>query len=73
MKELLLFITYPKTLELFGRYNDFENNEEQKLLNRHWIMLGKSEKNYLKLDCVKILRMSYGTIRLGKLGIKDTL
>ena len=66
-RDFVLFLTYPKAMELFGTNSDF-TGQEPKLLNRHWIMHGRSEKEYSKLDCVKVLNMIYGTIRMGQLG-----
>ena len=71
IQDYLLFLTYPRTLDLFGDNSDF-SCEESELLNRHWIMHGRTLKAYTKLDCAKVLRMIYGTIRMGQLGLQDT-
>ena len=69
-QDFLLFLTYPKAIELFGESKDF-TEEEPALLNRHWIMHGRTMKQYNRLDCVKVLNMIYGTIRMGQLGKQD--
>lgn len=69
-RDLLLYLTYPKAVELFGKSSSF-GNEEPELLNRHWIMHGRSNRAYTKLDCVKVLNMIYGTVRMGQLGKED--
>lgn len=69
-RDLLLYLTYPKAVELFGESSSF-GNKEPDLLNRHWIMHGRSNRVYTKLDCVKVLNMIYGTVKLGKLGKED--
>lgn len=69
-KDFLLFISYPKAMESFGQDSDFFS-PEPRLLNRHWIMHGRTNKQYKKLDCIKILNMIYGTIRMAQLGEED--
>lgn len=69
-RDFLLFITYPKAMESFGEYRDFLSPEPF-LLNRYWIMHGRSSREYTRLDCVKVLNMIYGTIRMGELGKQD--
>lgn len=69
-RDLLLYLTYPKAVELFGESSSFDNKEPD-LLNRHWIMHGRSNRLYTKLDCVKVLNMIYGTVKLGQLGKED--
>lgn len=68
--DLLLFTTYPRALELFGKKSDFLSPEPT-LLNRHWIMHGRTNKQYSFLDCIKVLNMIYGTIRMGQIGMID--
>lgn len=71
-EDYLLFLTYPKALKLFGEDSDF-TSEEPALLNRHWIMHGRTTKEYTRLECVKVLNMIYGTIRLAELGEQDKI
>lgn len=69
-KDYLLLITYPEALSSFVDNSDFSKDEPH-ILNRHWIMHGRTQKEYTKLDCHKILNMIYGTIRLGELAKDD--
>lgn len=69
-KDFLLFTSYPKVIEMFGQDSDFQDIEPTRL-NRHWIMHGRTHRDYTKLDCIKILNMIYGTIRMGELGKED--
>lgn len=69
-KDYLLFITYPMALKSFGEDSDFCSDEPD-MLNRHWIMHGRTTKKYSRLDCVKVLNMIYGTIRMSELGKQD--
>ena len=71
-EDYLLFLTYPEALKRFGEDSDFAS-EEPALLNRHWIMHGRTTREYTRLDCVKVLNMIYGTIRLAELGEQDLL
>lgn len=70
-KDFLLIITYPTAIDLFGKRSDFRCGEPD-MLNRHWIMHGRTVKEYSRLDCVKVLNMIYGTIRMGELGKQDS-
>lgn len=69
-KLILIFLTYFKALELFAENSIFANPEPV-LLNRHWIMHGRTKKEYTNLDCVKVLNMIYGTIQMGQLAQND--
>ena len=68
--DYLLYLTYPKVAESFGLSSSFISSEPD-ALNRHWIMHGRTDKSYTRLDCVKVLNLIYGTIRLGQLGRED--
>lgn len=63
-RDYLLLTSYPIVLESFGADSDFLQDEPNQL-NRHWIMHGRTKRQYSKTDCHKILNMIYGTIRLG--------
>ena len=38
------------------------SDEEPQLLNRNWIMHGRSQREYKRIDCIKLLRFLYGII-----------
>ena len=65
--DFFLFVAYQKAMDSFVENSDFLAPEPD-YLNRHWIMHGRTNRVYTKLECVKILNMIYGTIRLGELG-----
>ena len=43
------------------------DDPEPKILNRHWIMHGRSLRRKTKLDCVKMIRFIYGIILLDEI------
>lgn len=61
-----LVYTYGKMIETFSQYADFRS-EEPILLNRHWIMHGRSTRRVTKLDCIKVIRLIYGTLLISDL------
>lgn len=64
--DYLLFISYYTAIESFGNHANFDDPEPE-MLNRHWIMHGRSNKVFDKTSCFKLLCMIAGTIRLGKI------
>ncbi len=60
VEDFVLYYTYSKAVVLFDDYADFKV-EEPNCLNRHWIMHGRSNKEYTRLDCIKVLSMINGT------------
>ncbi len=69
-KDYALLLTYKDALDSFGKDSKFLE-DEPKELNRHWIMHGRSNRVYSRLDCIKIINMIYGTIRMSELGLED--
>lgn len=69
-RDYALYLTYQKAIESFGADSDFKDDEPT-ILNRHWIMHGRTNKEYQRLDCIKVLNMIYGTIRMTELGEED--
>ena len=65
--EYVLYLTYCKAIELFIENSDFEGLEPD-YLNRHWIMHGRTNKKYTRLDCVKVINLIYGTIKIRQIG-----
>lgn len=70
--DIYLFMTYPNVLAQFGKNSNFSEPEPD-LLNRHWIMHGRSRREYSLLDCIKVITMIYGTVKLGEMGRDDTV
>lgn len=68
--DYLLLLTYANPIRIFGENSSFSKSEP-KTLNRHWIMHGRTKKSYTRIDCVKVINMIYGTIRMGQLGEED--
>lgn len=50
----------------FVEYSDFDQSEPQNM-NRHWIMHGRSIRNYNKLDCIKLIGMVYSLLVIGNM------
>ena len=71
-KDFLVFLTYKEAIEGIGDDKGFDK-EEPVEVNRNWLMHGRTDKVYTRLDCVKVLNMIYGTIRLGELGKADAM
>ena len=61
---------YSKAMVRIGADSKFDAKELDEV-NRNWIMHGRTNKIYTRLDGVRILNMIYGTIRLGELGRED--
>lgn len=47
------------------------DGEEPKLLNRHWIMHGRTKKKISQLDCIKIINFIYGILLFDKLNSEE--
>ncbi len=71
-KDFLVFLTYNEAIDGIGDDEGFDKEEPQEV-NRNWLMHGRTDKVYTRLDCVKVLNMIYGTIRLGELGKADAI
>ncbi len=70
-RDYLLCLTYKTAIDGIGKDEGFDKQEPGKV-NRNWIMHGRTEKVYTRLDCVKALNLIYGTIRLTQLGRENT-
>lgn len=66
-KDYLLFITYFEATKGIGDGRDFDKDEPVKL-SRPWVAHGRSNRNYTRIDCLKVVNMIYGTIRMGEIG-----
>lgn len=64
--ELLLLCTYSRSMDIFDDYSNFKGREPDNL-NRHWFMHGRINRELSRLDCVKIIRMLYGTFLVNKM------
>ncbi|MCR5227994.1 MAG: hypothetical protein K6E27_12375 [Eubacterium sp.] len=65
-KDYLLLCTYSYSLEKFGARSNFDEAEPE-TLNRHWIMHGRTNKEYSKMDCIRIIRMLSGTVLVNEM------
>lgn len=66
-KDYLLFITYFEAVKGIGVGSHFDKDEPLRL-SRPWVVHGRSNRNYTRLDCIKVANMIYGTIRMGEIG-----
>ena len=69
-KDFLLFITYFEAVKGIGDGRDFDKDEPMRL-SRPWVAHGRSNRNYTRIDCIKVVNMIYGTIRMGEIGKMD--
>lgn len=67
---LSLVMTFRDTMESFSKNEPFDN-PEPKILNRHWIMHGRSRRRKTKLDCIKMIRFIYAIILIDELSKKE--
>lgn len=61
-----LYYTLFAVIRSFTVPSSFDETEPI-LLNRHWLMHGRSTHEYTLIDCIKVLSMIYGMILVGKL------
>ena len=66
-KDYLLFVTYFEAVKGIGDGRDFDKDEPMRL-SRPWVAHGRSNRNYTKIDCIKVVNMIYGTIRMDEIG-----
>lgn len=64
IKEFWLYSTLFPAIESFNNKAPF-NKLEPSLLNRHWIVHGRTTREYELIDCIKVLSMIYGMLILG--------
>lgn len=69
--DFALCMTYTKAISNIYRGGDFDKTEPPHL-SRDWIMHGRTRREYTRFDCVRILNMIYGTIRMGEIGEEDS-
>ena len=68
--DAVLINTYIKAFDNFKNESNFSQTEPD-MLNRNWLMHGRTTKKITRMDCVKVLYMIYGTIRMAELGKLD--
>ena len=66
VNELYLYLTLFDVIRSYGETAPF-SGPEPILLNRHWIMHGRTKREYSLRDCIKVLSMVYGIIALGEI------
>jgi len=64
---ITLYFTFKHTADTFYCSSQFGEDSEPSLLNRHWVAHGRSEKEYTRLDCIKLIYFLYGILLLGKI------
>lgn len=62
-----LCMTYTKAISNIYKGGDFDKAEPPHL-SRDWIMHGRTLRKYTRFDCVRLLNMIYGTIRMSEIG-----
>lgn len=67
---LALTYTFRETMQSLSANSDF-SKKEPRLLNRHWIMHGRSRRKKTKLDCVKMIRFIYSILLIDDLARKE--
>lgn len=68
---LILYLTFNNIVNSIGTTAPFDC-EEPELLNRHWIMHGRTKKKISQLDCIKIINFIYGILLFDKLNSEET-
>jgi len=61
-----LYSTFMDIVKSIGTTAPFDGGEPE-LLNRHWIMHGRTKKKISQLDCIKIINFIYGILLVNKL------
>ena len=62
----ILIMTFCSTIESISEYSNFYDNEPL-ILNRHWIMHGRSTREIRPIDCIKVLNCIYGVILIDQI------
>lgn len=70
--EFAIITTYFDALSTFGKTAPFSDPEPEEN-NRHWLMHGRRNRPVTKLDCIKVLHMIYGTLKMKELADKDAM
>lgn len=70
--EFAIITTYFDALSTFGKSSPFSDPEPEEN-NRHWLMHGRRNRPVTKLDCIKVLHMIYGTLKMKELANKDAM
>ncbi len=64
--EMILFATLSKSLKIMDEFIKF-SEAEPSTINRHWIMHGRTSREYTKIDCIRVIRILCGIILLNKM------
>lgn len=65
-----LYSTFTDIIKSIGASAPFDG-EEPELLNRHWIMHGRTKKKFSQLDYIKIINFIYGILLLDKISNEE--
>ena len=71
-RDYLVFLTYFDAIKGIGDGSGFDE-EEPTRLNRPWLAHGRTQRQYVRIDCIKVINMIYGTIRMSELGKEETI
>lgn len=61
LNDYSLYYTIFDVIRSFTDSSSFDETEPT-LLNRHWLMHGRTNREYTLVDCIKILSMIYGML-----------
>lgn len=65
------FLSFEVVIKSLFSFSDFSEMEPEDL-NRHWIAHGRTQKEYTKLDCVKLINLIYALLLIGSIQVKTT-
>lgn len=63
---LILYMTFCATIESLSKSIHFSQDEPRNL-NRHWVMHGRSTRDFTALDCMKLVNCIYGILLIGNM------
>ena len=64
--QLLLLFTFNSSIESYAKRESFKKDEPQ-TINRNWLMHGRYNRSMERMDCVRLIRMLYGTVLINQL------
>lgn len=74
-KEEVSILTFTKTIQATNNtmfaHSDFSQVAEPQEINRHWIVHGRTTRQYTKLDCIKMFSMLCGIILLDEMNKEE--
>lgn len=64
------FLSFENVIQSLFAFSDFSTVEPSEL-NRHWIAHGRTQKEYSKLDCVKLINLIYALLLIGSVQVNE--